>query len=227
MPSRIVAAYFAVLLLAGCSGGDAHGADESTSTTSTGTGADGNPSCSDLIDCVKEVTPEAQTEFIAKYGAEGSCWDLDGVTEDDCLAECQALLEDLQELYPDETACWECVSDEDCQGRGDAIYCSDAHDCTDVAPWVSCATMGVCFEFSDSGWGENEKKSFCEDAHNGTLGHDQCGTDGVGGVCTGWVQGGDYGHHVAAYVGCDSGLLDYWEMANCELGGGSWSPQGC
>jgi hypothetical protein len=69
------------------------------------TGEASSPACEALIDCVREVTPEALSATIGAYGPEGNCFDTPGVTPEDCEAECGALRADLALLHPDVAEC--------------------------------------------------------------------------------------------------------------------------
>jgi hypothetical protein len=80
--------------------------DESGSDTSdSDTGDASVPECEALIDCVQVVSPEAISSTIAAYGPEGSCFDVPGITPEDCAAECAALRADLAMINPDVAEC--------------------------------------------------------------------------------------------------------------------------
>lgn len=74
--------------------------------TETETGGDTSvPECEALIECTKTVSPEATSSTIAAYGPEGSCFDIPGVTPEDCAAECDALRAGLALINPDVAEC--------------------------------------------------------------------------------------------------------------------------
>jgi hypothetical protein len=71
---------------------------------------DGDPGgsenlCQELIDCVKAAQPEALSAYVTLYGPEGECYEIAGLTEQDCWAECDAIRETLALTFPDVTAC--------------------------------------------------------------------------------------------------------------------------
>lgn len=88
--------------------GDPTGAEDPTGEDdSTGDGdetgdGDGEPQgpddnwnpCLALIECVKEVEPAAVSALAKAYGVEGTCYEIAGLTKEDCWAECEALRED-------------------------------------------------------------------------------------------------------------------------------------
>lgn len=61
--------------------------------------------CQPLIDCVKQAQPEALSSYVTLYGPEGECFDIAGLTPEDCWAECDAIRETLAMAYPDIAAC--------------------------------------------------------------------------------------------------------------------------
>jgi len=97
--------------------------------------------CAHFIACVMDATPATQTATIATYGEEGICWDLPGVTEVDCWAECEALLAEMKKAYPDAEACWDCASDDECSDP--APYCFEG-TCIAGEPCEQCECKGVC-----------------------------------------------------------------------------------
>lgn len=76
--------------------------------TATGDGDPGDDlvgRCQLLIDCVRDVTPEALSSYVTLYGPEGECYDIAGLTPEDCWNECDAIRESLADVYPDSTEC--------------------------------------------------------------------------------------------------------------------------
>jgi hypothetical protein len=119
--------------------------------------------CARYIECVMQVTPEAVSGVVATYGELGSCWELPGVQEEHCWSDCRGQMTLLRELHPDEEACWECSSNEDCPM--DRPVCSSVtHEC-EPGP-----TPGECFhhEECDSGYclayqdAPPDPNAFCE-----------------------------------------------------------------
>jgi hypothetical protein len=113
---------------------------------------DGDPTpvnlCQGLIDCVSAVQPEALSSYVLLYGPEGECYDIAGLTMEDCWAECDAIRKGLAEAFPDEPACGpphcgngELDPDEMCDGEqgcsGTCIYESSELDCSPLTQ-VGC-----------------------------------------------------------------------------------------
>jgi hypothetical protein len=84
-------------------GGSGDVGDSDTGDSDTGDAS--VPECEALIDCITIVSPEAISSTTAAYGPEGSCFDIPGVTPEDCAAECDALRADLAEINPDVAEC--------------------------------------------------------------------------------------------------------------------------
>jgi hypothetical protein len=87
------------------------GVDDSASDTGdsdTGdsdTGGTSSAACEALIACIEIVSPEAITSTIVAYGSDGTCFDLPGVTPEDCALECDALRANLAMINPDVAEC--------------------------------------------------------------------------------------------------------------------------
>ena len=221
---------FVGLLACSSCGDDGGGGDGTSTTLGTTTAGDGDgdgdgdggdhAECDEFLECVKEATPEAQTGYIASYGPEGTCWDLPGVTEEDCNAECAALLGEFAELYPDVEACWECENASDCADQGAEEFCEE-HMCTADGPARTCTRMNeICFEYVGTLWTDVEKDSFCN-AQSGVISPHACSMDNVQATCIGglvqWEEEIDY------YIYCDHPLtLEELEGA-CLSNEGTWT----
>lgn len=123
------------------------GADSTTgSATDTG-GQDIGP-CADLIECSAAAGTGGTSGLIATYGAEGECYDLPGVTPQDCWADCVALLDDFAMLYPDVLECIDGTTTAG-EGCGDQPGTGVYSDCTDGLS--SCTADGFGVTNPDSG----------------------------------------------------------------------------
>ena len=126
--------------------------------------------------------------IVAVYGPEGSCWDLPGVSEEDCLTECLAHLETLRSAYPDIPECWACSSDADCENPGLPECDLDSHTCVEAGiSWQRCdgwAADSVCVDFV-GGRTQEEKDEFCDAWFDGShqLSTMPCRTENVVGKC--------------------------------------------
>lgn len=93
---------------AGVSSTDAAAADDD----STGSAELDPAACAHYIDCVAAVAPAAVGEAVDNYGPEGSCWTPE--TVDICIQACIDARRELMMVDPDEMACWDCATDEEC-----------------------------------------------------------------------------------------------------------------
>ena len=101
------------VILMGCPG-KPHGSEE----TGTGTGTDTGTStgdtaapseipavCQRWVGCTAEIDPSTAAEMTAKYGEDGSCWQLDGAEQAGCIAFCDNQLRTYGEAFPALMAC--------------------------------------------------------------------------------------------------------------------------
>lgn len=130
-------------------GGTSESGSSSTTGSTGSSGGDvtgGTPDlgpCGLFIECVRETTPEGISSAIATYGEEGTCWQLPGVTEDDCWTECAALLQALQDAYPNEEACWDC-DDGECVRPGTCTIDASDDACTTCNKQNCCDEIAAC-----------------------------------------------------------------------------------
>jgi hypothetical protein len=129
---------------------------------------DGDPAptvnlCEGLIECVSAVQPEALSSYVLLYGPEGECYDIAGLTVEDCWAECDAIRKGLAEAFPDEPACGppNCGNgkldpDEMCDGEescsGTCVYDHDSLRCSPITQ-VGCDEDQRCEQTVDE-WGD-------------------------------------------------------------------------
>jgi hypothetical protein len=163
-----------------------------TSVGETETGGEGPDLgiCERYVECVEAASPETLTATKAVYGSEGACWDLEGVSEDDCHIECRAFLRAIIESFPEVEECFECVEDADC--TPDTPYCHvDESMCWEEPQILSCDNWeiwGSCREFGE-GFTHEQKRDWCansdETAGNGWTSASPmpCKTDGAWGRC--------------------------------------------
>jgi Cys-rich repeat protein len=97
--------------------------------------------------------PTGVTPIIAVYGSEGSCWDLPGVSEADCQAECRANRRAAFDAFPNQDICADCTRDADCGAgqycKGNTCAASECDADGDCAEGLFCRTHrcvapGVC-----------------------------------------------------------------------------------
>jgi hypothetical protein len=190
-----------------------------------------SPSCEALIECVKAVTPEATSSTIAAYGPEGTCFDIPGITPEDCWAECDALRESLSEAYPDAPECGppSCNNgtlepNEECDSTSG---CSAT--CTFLSPGLECNPVNNAGCPDDQKCVPWENVTFCVDKL-GPLGRgESCGgPDCADGLLCEWCDDSqDYccipacysGSTNEAYGQCPAGLTC---VTFPEYYGGSW-----
>jgi hypothetical protein len=152
----------------GESGGEGDGDPAGDGDPGDGDPGDGdNDLCALLIDCVKEVQPESLSSYATLYGPSGSCYEIPGLTEQDCWAECDAIRESLAMLHPEVAACasYDCGDgkldlDEACDGTsGCTPTChyadtSMSHECNPVTQ-VPCDPLTERCIISSNEWDEN------------------------------------------------------------------------
>lgn len=129
---------------------------------------DGDPTpvnlCQGLIDCVSAVQPEALSSYVLLYGPEGECYDIAGLTMEDCWAECDAIRKGLAEAFPDEPACGppHCGNgkldpDEMCDGEqgcsGTCVYELSTLECSPVTQ-VGCDYPDERCDHNFDDWGD-------------------------------------------------------------------------
>ncbi|MFZ6180091.1 hypothetical protein [Nannocystis pusilla] len=95
-----------------------------TSTTSTTGDPTGGPAlgrdlCNRYIECVAVTNPGGLLDAQEDFGEASSCWTGTPADAELCLTACKAGLAQGHELAPDEPACFECASDDECDvGKG-------------------------------------------------------------------------------------------------------------
>lgn len=86
---------------------------EPTTGETTGGGATMEV-CQRYIQCVSLTTPAGLPDAQAGFGADSACWSGSPADADLCIQACQTALAQAHELFPEEDACVECLSDGDC-----------------------------------------------------------------------------------------------------------------
>lgn len=131
--------------------------------------------CELLLDCTKQAQPELLSTYATLYGPEGECYDIPGLTQEDCWAECDALRKALALVHPEIAACGppNCGDgkldlDEMCDGiAGCTATCAYPtggyeHDCSPLTQ-VGCDVGERC----DLGVGQWDGSFYCADAGAG------------------------------------------------------------
>lgn len=104
--------------------------------------AGGGDLCQLLIECAKEVQPEALSGYATLYGPGGECYEIQGLTQEDCWAECDAIRKSLAEASPEVEACrsYNCG---DGKLNADEM-CDGTDDCT-----ATCRFSDVAFDVNE------------------------------------------------------------------------------
>jgi hypothetical protein len=87
--------------------------DTETGGDPTG-GVDAHRACDLYLDCLAVVTPTELPNAQQGFGHDGTCWQGDEKSAQQCLAACQTGLETLHGAHPDEPACSTCQAPSDC-----------------------------------------------------------------------------------------------------------------
>ena len=171
------------------------------------------------------------TAAISTYGAQGTCWDLPGVTHEDCGTECRANMQLLEQALPEVEACWACRDFQDC--TSEAPFC--VHTCTEgewlpnpndpaldqwtchqpahlcaVDPSVHCDTRetnGKCTQAAFPG-----TPISCQSLMTG-----RCASDGVVGRCS-WAGVYSVTYYADGGIPWDAGAAEQ----QCTSLGGAW-----
>lgn len=83
-------------------------------TTGETTGGATMEVCQRYIQCVSLTTPAGLPDAQAGFGADSACWSGSPADAELCIQACQTALGQAHELFPEEDACDECMSDGDC-----------------------------------------------------------------------------------------------------------------
>lgn len=181
----------------GDDGGAGHDTGDTGDTGDTDDpgGSDDWNACLALLECVRTVDPATLSSLATAYGPDGSCYDISGVTKEDCWAECEA----LRKTYAEDNLLPECAPFSCGDGILDPHEMCDAitedscnahcelweHDCNPLTQ-LECDTDSQCiadtevFSTFPEG-GQTLKYLFrCVFAFPGDLGmHENCWGDGI------------------------------------------------
>lgn len=232
----------AISLLACTSDGSANEAGSNEETVGDGDDGDGDGenACDRLIECAGDAAPELLSSYAKLYGLEGECYEIAGLTKEDCWKECDALREALALVNPEADGCaalgcgdGKLNYGEECDGTsGCSATCryNTENQCNPVTQF-ECPGDKFCY-FDNMHWGcddplfETPKYNLGE----ACAGNNSCIGEGV--LCAGALSPQQCGGATACCVAlCYLGATDE-AFGSCPEGtvctplteGGQWPP---
>ncbi|PCC73630.1 hypothetical protein SAMN02745121_07379 [Nannocystis exedens] len=104
--------------------------------------------CQRYIQCVSLTTPTGLPDAQAGFGADSACWSGSPADAELCIQACQTALAQAHQLFPEEDACDECLSDGECdQAAGETCIdggCTPPCGDGKVGPGEVCDGQSGC-----------------------------------------------------------------------------------